>query len=158
MAPKWERRRSLTFCSFLLPQLKYLGLAAEPLQFHRNDSNRAQKKERVSHIWHPQHWTISISLKPTISHECFISKFLISVLRIHWRQKIGPHQISSTDQNKLADCMTWSFPTTSYFSVLLYISTPKTTIIILFTPPDFWNNVSGDFSIFSSLQRFPKDT
>lgn len=134
------------------------GLGSRTLAVPQKQLKQAQKKGRVSHIWHPQHWTISISLKPTISHECFIPKFLISVLRIHWRQKIGPHQISSTNQNKLADCMTCSYPTTSYFSVLLYISTPKTTIIILFTAPDFWNNVSGDFFNFSSLQRFPKET
>lgn len=64
------------------------------------------------------------------------NKLLISVLGISSRQNIGSHQIPSTAQKKLADCVT-SFPTTSHFSVLLYISTPKTTEIFFFPAPDF---------------------
>lgn len=157
MAPKWEIKRSLTFFSFLLPWLKYLGWAAEPLELHRNNTNRAPKKGGVSHMVPSALSNLNFPRAHPIP--CMLCsqgvKFLISVLSIYGRQNIRSHQISSTDQKKLADCMTCSFPTTSHFKVLL--STPKTTEIIL-TAPDFWNNVSGDFPIFNSLQRFPEAT
>lgn len=157
MSPKWERKRSLTFFSFLLPQLKYLGLAAEPLELHRKDSNRAQKRGKVSHMVpsalsnlnFPRAHHIPCMLCIQVSDACF-EDLLKAKDRV-------PSNLQLRSE-KLANCMTCSFPATSHFTVLLYISTPKTTEIIIFTTPDFWNNLSGDFLIFNSLQRFPKTT
>lgn len=102
MAPKWERKRSLTFFSFLLPRLKYPGWAAEPLELHRNNTNRAQKKGGVSHTVPSALSNLNFPRAHPIP--CMLCsqgvKFLISLLRIYGRQNIRSHQISSTDQKK----------------------------------------------------------
>lgn len=151
------KKKISCFLIFPPPPAEASELAAESLELHRNNSKRAQKKGSMSHM-------VSSALS---NHN------LPGAHRIPWilcsqafdlcfedllKARDRVPSISRTDQKKLADCMTCSFPTTSHFSVLLYISTPKTTEKILFTAPDFWNKVSGEFLIFSSLQRFPKAT